>query len=161
TAVISVGRTANLGLRAVDVVNADGTSTAGGNAVVAGSRTSQPLEIQSSNSLGAPLSVLSLAVNHPRDGPGVMQVQEIGGEAMLTGAGTGTVIGQWVWDGNVVEQFTATIAGGQSAAIQTRQSLPTWYLGIHTLQLRIVQPNQVAARTISVVVNPGDWRLEA
>ena len=163
TALISVGRTANLGLRAVDVVNADGTSTAGSTlpSVGPGPRTTQPLQVQSSNSLGAPLSVLSLAVTHPRDGTVVMQGQEVSAEAILAGAGTGTVIGQWVWDGNVVEQFAATIVGGQSAAVQTRQSLPTWYLGIHTLQLRIVQPNQVATRTISVVVNPGDWRLEA
>jgi hypothetical protein len=161
TALISVGRTASLGLRAVDVVNADGTSTAGTNTAVAPTRTTQPLQVQSSNSLGAPLSVLSLAMSHPRDGTVVMQGQEISAEAILAGAGTGTVIGQWVWDGNVVEQFTATIVGGQSTAVQTRRSLPTWYLGIHTLQLRIVQPNQVATRTISVVVNPGDWRLEA
>src|SRR5215472_8597777 len=163
TALISVGRSASLGLRAVDVVNADGTSTAGSTlpSVGPGPRTTQPLQVQSSNSLGAPLSVLSLAVTHPRDGTVVMQGQEINAEAILAGAGTGTVIGQWVWDGNVVEQFTATIVGGQSAAVQTRQSLPTWYLGIHRLQLRIVQPNQVATRTISVVVNPGDWRLEA
>jgi len=159
TALISVSPRATLGLRAVDVLNLDGTSTAGvftnGNG-----GTSQPVRVQSSNSLGAPLSVLNMALTHPRDGTVVTQGQELNAEAILAGTGTGTVIGQWVWDGNVVEQFSAAIVGGQSTTIQTRQSLPTWYLGAHTLQLRMVQPNQVASRPIVVVVNPGDWKLE-
>jgi hypothetical protein len=159
TAVLEVGpRAVATQLRAVDVLNPDGTSTGAG---AGGSETSQPLRVQSSNSLGAPLSILTLAVTHPRDGTVVMQGQELNAEAILGGAGTGTVIGQWVWDGNVVEQFTSTIAGGQSAAVQTRQSLPTYFLGVHTLQLRMVQPNQIATRTISIVINPGDWRLES
>jgi hypothetical protein len=159
TALISVSPTATLGLRAVDVLNLDGTSTAG--SITSGaSGTSQPIQVQSSNSLGGPLSVLNMALTHPRDGTVVMQGGELNAEAILAGTGTGTVIGQWVWDGNVVEQFSASIVGGQSTAIQTRQSLPTWYLGAHTLQLRMVEPNQVASRPIVVVVNPGDWRLE-
>jgi hypothetical protein len=159
TALISVGPRATLGLRAVDVLNLDGTSTAGGITNGAGG-TSQPVEVQSSNSLGAPLSVLNMALTHPRDGTVVGQGQELNAEAILAGSGTGTVIGQWVWDGNVVEQFSAAIVGGQSTAIQTRQSLPTFYLGAHTLQLRMVQPNQIASRPIVVVVTPAGWQLE-
>ena len=152
TALFSVSPTATLHMaalpvRAVDVLNLDGTSTAGLLTEVGG--TSQPLRLQSSSSLDAPLSVLNMALTHPRDGTVVMQ-----------GTGTGTVIGQWVWDGNVVEQFSASIVGGQSTRIQTRQSLPTWFLGAHTLYLRMVQPNQIATRPIVVVVNPGDWKLE-
>ncbi len=159
TALISLAPRATLGLRAVDVLNLDGTSTAG--AITNGaSGTSQPVQVEASNSLGAPLSVLNMALTHPRDGTVVMQGQELYAEAILAGTGTGTVLGQWVWDGNVVEQFSASIVGGQSTAIQTRQSLPTWYLGSHTLLLRMVQPNQVASRPIVVVVNPGDWKLE-
>ena len=163
TALFSVSPTATLPtaalpVRAVDVRNLDGTSTAG--SVNGAPGTSQPLRLQSSSSLGAPLSVLNMALTHPRDGTVVMQGQDLNAEAILAGTGTGTVIGQWVWDGNVVEQFTASIVGGQSTAIRTRQSLPTWYLGVHTLQLRMVQPNQIASRPIVVVVNPGDWQLE-
>lgn len=162
TALFSVSPTATLPavtlpLRAVDVLNIDGTSTAG---LVDAGGTSQPLRLQSSNSLGAPLSVLNMALTHPRDGTVVAQGAELNAEAILAGTGTGTVIGQWVWDGNVVEQFSASIVGGQSTTIRTRQSLPTWYLGAHTLQLRMVQPNQIAGRPIMVVVNPGDWQLE-
>jgi IPT/TIG domain len=159
TALVSFSPRAILGLRAVDVLNLDGTSTAGSIAN-ASTGTSQPIEVRSFNSLGAPLSVLNLALSHPRDGTVVMQGDELNAEAILAGSGTGTVIGQWLWDGNVVEQFSASIVGGQSTAIQTRQSLPTWYLGAHTLQLRMVQPNQIASRPIVVVVNPGGWRLE-
>ena len=158
TALISVAPRATLGLRAADVLNLDGTSTAG--SLNAAGGTSQPVEVESSNSLGAPVSVLNMALLHPRDGTVVMQGQELIAEAILAGTGTGTVAGQWIWDGNVVEQFTASIVGGQSTTIQTRQSLPTWYLGSHTLVLRMVQPNQVASRPILVVVNPGDWKLE-
>ena len=154
TALISAGPTAQAGVRNVDVVNPDGQTTAG--PVV----TTQPLRVQASNSLGAPVSILTLAVTHPRDGTLVMQGQELSAEAILGGSGTGTVIGQWVWDGNVVEQFAASVIGGQSVAVQTRQFLPTWSLGIHTLQLRMVQPNQIASRTITLVINPGDWNLE-
>ncbi len=158
TALVSVSPRATLGLRAVDVLNLDGTSTA---VLVNGAGgTSQPIEVRSSNSLGAPPSVLNMALTHPRDGTVVMQGQELNAEAILAGTGTGTVIGQWVWDGNVVEEFSASIVGGQSTTIATRQSLPTWYLGAHTLVLRMVQPNQVASRPIVVVVNPGDWKLE-
>lgn len=159
TALISAGPTAQAGLRNVDVVNPDGQSTAG----TTGPKpvvSTQPLRVQPSNSLGAPVSILTLAVTHPRDGTVVMQGQELSAEAILGGSGTGTVIGQWVWDGNVVEQFTASVIGGQSVAVQTQQSLPTWSLGIHTLQLRMVQPNQIATRTITLVINPGDWNLE-
>jgi hypothetical protein len=159
TALFSASPKAALGLRAVDVLNLDGTSTAGGFTNGA-SGTSQPIEVESSNSLGAPLSVLNMALLHPRDGTVVMQGQELNAQAILAGTGTGTVIGQWVWDGNVVEQFSASIVGGQSTTIQTRQSLPTWFLGSHTLLLRMVQPNQIATRPIVVVVNPGDWKLE-
>jgi hypothetical protein len=155
TATISVSPAALADLRNVDVINPDGQTTA------APVTTTQPLRVQPSNSLGAPLSVLTLAMTHPRDGTVVMQGQELSAEAILGGSGTGTAIGQWLWDGNVVEQFTASVIGGQSVAIQTRQSLPTWSLGIHTLQLRMVQPNQVATRTITLVINPGDWNLEA
>jgi hypothetical protein len=161
TAIVSLGPRATLGLRAVDVLNLDGTNTASsGILTFASSGTTQPLRVQSSSSLGAPVSILNLALNHPRNGTVVAQGQELDGEAVLAGAGTGTVIGQWLWDGNVVEQFSAAIVGGQSTAIRTRQSLPTFLLGEHTLQLRIVQPNQLAGQPIVVVVSPGNWKLE-
>src|ERR1039457_367793 len=159
TALISVSPAATLGLRAVDVLNLDGSNTAN-STFTAPSGSSQPLRLEPSNSLGAPLSVLNMALTHPRDGTVVMQGDELNAQAVLAGTGTGTVVGQWVWDGNVVEQFSASIVGGQSKAIQTRQSLPTWSLGAHTLLLRMTEPNQVISRPIVVVVNPGDWKLE-
>ena len=158
TAIVSLSPTAATSLRAVDVLNLDGTSTAG--STNGGPGTSQPIYVRSSNSLGAPLSVVNMALTRPRNGTVVTLGQELNAEAILAGTGTGTVIGQWVWDGNVVEQFSASIVGGQSTTISTRQSLPTWFLGRHTLQLRIVQPNQIATKPIVVVVNPGDWKLE-
>jgi len=158
TAIVSLSPTATAGLRAVDVLNLDGTST--GASVTGGPGTSQPIYLRSSNSLGAALSVLEMALTRPRNGTVVTLGQELDAEAVLAGTGTGTVIGEWVWDGNVVEQFSASIVGGQSTTISTRQSLPTWFLGGHTLQLRIVQPNQIATKPIVVVVNPGDWKIE-
>jgi hypothetical protein len=159
TARINVSPTAAVGLRAVDVLNADGTSTAGGVGPAAGG-SSQPVRVQLASSLGAPLSVVNLSLLHPRSGTVVMRNQELYADAILAGSGTGTVIGQWVWDGNVVEQFSASLAGGVSTTITTHQSLPTSLLGRHTLQLRMVEPNQLASVPIAVVVNPGDWRLE-
>lgn len=159
TALISVSPVATLGLRAVDVLNLDGSSTANSTST-APAGSSQPLRLEAANSLGAPLSVLNMALTHPRDGTVVMQGDELNAQAVLGGTGTGSVVGQWLWDGNVVEQFTAAIVGGQSKAIQTRQSLPTWSLGAHTLLLRMIEPNQVTSRPIVVVVNPGDWKLE-
>ena len=159
TAVISTSPAATLGLRAVDVLNLDGSSTAG-STFAAPTGSSQPLRLEASDSLGAPLSVLNMALTHPRDGTVVMQGDELNAEAVLGGTGTGTVVGQWLWDGNVVEQFTASIVGGQSKAIHTRQSLPTWSLGAHTLLLRMTEPNQVISRPVEVVVNPGNWELE-
>jgi hypothetical protein len=158
TAIVSLSPAATTGLRAVDVLNLDGTSTAG--SLTGGPGTSQPIYVKSSNSLAAPLAVVNMALTRPRNGSVVSVGQELGAEAILAGTGTGTVIGQWVWDGNVFEQFSASIVGGQSTTIRTRQSLPTWFLGGHTLQLRIAQPNQIATKPIMVVVNPGEWKLE-
>jgi hypothetical protein len=159
TASLNISPKAATGLRAIDVLNADGTSTAGGIATFA-SGSSQPMRVQPASSLGAPLTILNMGLLHPRNGTVVMQDQELNADAILAGSGTGTVIGQWVWDGNVVEQFSATIVGGTSTTIRTRQSLPTAFLGAHTLQLRMIRPNQVASVPITVVVNPGGWRLE-
>jgi hypothetical protein len=159
TAVVSVNPNAVPGLRAVDVLNLDGTSTVD-TTTASPQGSSQPLEVSASNSIGAPLSVLNMAMMHPRDGTVVMQGDALDAEAILGGTGTGTVIGQWVWDGNVVEQFSAKIVGGQSTSIRTEQPLPTWLLGSHTLQLRMLEPNQITSHPVEVVVNPGDWKLE-
>jgi hypothetical protein len=159
TALISVSPSAELGLRAVDVLNLDGTSTIDPTTTMPQGST-QSMRVSPTNSIGSPLSVLNMAMMHPRDGTVVMQGDELNAAAILAGTGTGTVIGQWVWDGNVVEQFSATIVGGQSTTIETRQSLPTWLLGAHTLELRMLEPNQVASKPVEVVVNPGDWKME-
>jgi len=160
-AVISIGPQATTGLRAVDVVNTDQTNTgAGVGPAPTGSGTTKPLEVLGGTSLGAPLSVVTVAVTHPRDGTLVMQGDDIYGEAILGGTGSGTVIGEWLWDGNVVEQFAAPFAGGQAFMLKSERSFPTSLLGPHTLELRITQPNQVLSRPINVVVNPGDWKLQ-
>jgi len=159
TARIDVSPTAAEGLRAVDVLNADGTSTATGLGIAAGG-SSQPVRVQTSSSIGAPVSVVNLSLMHPRNGTVVMRNQELYADAILGGSGSGTVIGEWVWDGNAVEQFSASFVGGTSTTITTHQSLPTSLVGVHRLQLRMVQPNQVASVPITVVVNPGTWQLE-
>ena len=161
TATVSLSPGATVGLRAVDVLNADGTSTATliGPAA-AGSGTTQPLQVSSSTSIGAPVSVLNLALLHPRDGTVVSLGGELYGEAVMSGAGTGTIIGQWLWDNRVVEQFAVNLVAGQSITVRTHQPLPTWFLGGHTLQLRMQQPSQLATRPVTVVVNPAGWQLE-
>ncbi len=159
TASINVSPKAAEGLRAVDVLNADGTSTAVGIGTFA-SGSSQPAHVQLSSSLGAPITILNMGLLHPRDGTVVMRGQELYADAIMAGSGTGTVVGQWVWDGNVVEQFAVSLVGGNSTTIRTKQSLPTAFLGAHRLQLRMIQPNQVASVPVTVVVNPGDWKLE-
>jgi hypothetical protein len=149
------------GLRAVDVVNPDGTSTGTSlGAVAIGSGTTQPLRLSAGSSLGAPLAVVTIAVTHPRNGTLVMQGDELYGEAILGGTGSGTVVGQWLWDGNVTEQFALPIAGGQRITLRSQRSFPTSFLGTHTLELRITQPNQILSRPVTVVVNPGDWQLQ-
>ena len=159
TARIDVSPTAAAGLRAVDVLNADGTNTSAGIGTAAGG-SSQPVRVQAGSSIGAPVTVVNLSLMHPRNGTVVMRNQELYADAILGGSGSGTVIGEWVWDGNVVEQFTASFVGGTSTSITTNQSLPTSLVGVHRLQLRMVQPNQVASVPITVVVNPGNWQLE-
>ncbi|MGH9723457.1 MAG: IPT/TIG domain-containing protein, partial [Candidatus Acidiferrales bacterium] len=124
---ISLGPEATTGLRGVDVVNTDGSSTAGG-LTFAG--TTQPLRISAGSSLAAPLSVVTIAVTHPRDGTLVMQGDDLYGEAILAGTGSGTVAGEWLWDGNVTEQFVSVFAGGQRATLRTQRSFPTSFLGV-------------------------------
>ncbi|MGB0064359.1 MAG: hypothetical protein WBP85_07920, partial [Terracidiphilus sp.] len=148
-----------LGLRGIDVLNADGTSTAG-SVTGAGSGTTQPLQISSATSIAAPVSVLNLALLHPRDGTVVSLGGELYAEGVVSGAGTGSVIGQWLWDNRVVEQFAVNLVAGQSVTVRTRQPLPTWLLGEHTVQLRMQQPSQIATRPVTVVVTPAGWQLE-
>lgn len=161
TGTISLNPTATLGLRAIDVLNSDGTSTAAPiGPAAAGSGTTQPLQISSSASIASPVSVLNIALLHPRDGTVVSLGGELDAEAILSGTGTGAIIGQWLWDNRVVEQFAVNLVAGQSVAVHTQQPLPTWFLGGHTIQLRMQQPSQIATRPVTVVVNPAGWKLE-
>ncbi len=162
TALFSLNPTATIGLRGIDVLNSDGTSTAAGVGTAAvGTGTTQPLQIQTSTSIAAPASVLNIGLIRPRDGTVVQQGDELFAQAVLSGAGTGTVIGQWLWDNQVIEQFAAPLVAGQSMTIRTRQTLPTWYLGGHSIQLRLQQPTQIATRPVLVAVTPPGWQLEA
>ena len=158
TAIISLSPGATLGLRAIDVLNADGTSTAPGLNGAAG--TTQPLQVSSATSIAAPVSVLNIALLHPRDGTVVGLGGELYAEGVLSGAGTGSIVGQWLWDNRVVEQFAVNLIAGQSVTVRTRQPLPTWFLGGHTVQLRMQQPSQIASRPVTVVVTPTGWQLE-
>lgn len=155
-ATVSVSPTGTPSLRAIDVVNADRTTTG----TAPGSGTSKPLSIVSGSSLGAPFSVTTVAVTSPRDGTLAMQGDELYGEAALAGTGSGTVTGAWLWDGNVVEQFAVVFSGGQSLTLRSKQSFPLAYLGVHTVELRIQQPNNLVTRPVTVVVNPGVWTTE-
>jgi hypothetical protein len=157
-AVISVSPSATPGVRAVDVVNLDRTTTGSRFGAVGGS--SKPLRIIPGNALGAPLTVTTIAVTNPRNGSLVMQGEELYGTAALAGSGNGTVIGAWLWDGNVTEQFTEIFTGGNSVALRSKRSFPTSMLGVHTVELRIQKPNQLVSRPITVIINPGDWKLE-
>lgn len=154
---IVVSRQAAPGLRAVDVVNADGANS-GPSAVAPG--TSQPLHIAPSNSLAAPLNVATIELSYPRDGTVISQGDDIYGAAVLAGTGTGTATGEWVWDGSPFEQFSVSITGGGSVRVKTTRALPSTYLGPHTLALRINSPNQLQTRSAALVVNPGKWKLE-
>ena len=152
-AVVSVKSTATIGVRAVDVVNPDQFSTAI-------TRTSQPLYLTSRTSLATPLDVQTIVVEYPRNGTLVSQGDDLFGEAILGGAGSGTITGQWVWDGNVAEQFVVRMTGGERVSLRTARPLPTLYLGLHNLDLRITSPNLLRSRVVQVVVNPaGTWRL--
>jgi len=153
---ITVGQRAAPGLRAVDVVNADGTST--GKTAVGG--TSQPLNIAASNSLAAPLNVATIEMTYPRNGTVLSQGDDIFGAAVLAGTGTGMVTGEWVWDGNPIEQFSVPMSGGSSVRLKTMRALPSTYLGPHTLSVRVNSPNQLQTRSVDLVINPGNWKLE-
>ena len=98
TATISLSPGATLGLRAIDVLNTDGTSTAAGvGPAAAGSGTTQPLQIDSATSIAAPVSILNIALVHPRDGTVVSLGGGLYAETVMSGAGTGSIIGQWLW----------------------------------------------------------------
>jgi hypothetical protein len=153
--VISVSPRAAPGLRAIDVVNADGTNT--GAQPGLGSATSKPLNLTLANSLAAPLGVQTIAITQPRDGLVVAQGDDFFAEAILAGTGTGTITGEWLWDGVASEPFAVNMAGGQRVLLRTQRGLPTLWLGLHTVALRITTPNLLESRPIQVLINPGDW----
>jgi len=161
---ISVSGQAIAGVRAVDVVNPDGSSTGPpaliGKVTLSGSRTSQPLRVTFSNSLAAPLEVNTIVITHPRNGTIVTQGDDLYGEAILGGVGSGLIVGTWLWDGAPFEQFEVRMTGGESSTLRTQRSLPTLSLGDHILTLNVTAPNQLQSRDVHVVVNPGDWKLE-
>jgi len=162
---ISVRRDAVPGVRAVDVVNTDGSSTGPpvpgiGGPGTPGSRTSQPLDITQSNSLAAPLQVATIAILYPRNGTVVSQGDDIYGNAILAGTGNGLITGEWFWDGNPFEQFAVPMTAGASVKLKTTRALPSLYNGPHLLTIRVTSPNQLQTRDVEVVVNPGTWKLE-
>ncbi len=152
-ALVSVSPQASLDTRAVDVINADNTSTS-----LRGSNTTKPLKVMAGNSLGAPVQITSLVVTYPRTGSVVAQGETVFAEAVLSGAGTGTVVGYWLWDGAVFDQFTMTLTGGQRQPLKTSRSLPTVFIGSHKLELKIIAPNLLQSPAITVVVTPGTWK---
>jgi hypothetical protein len=159
-ALVSVAPQASLETRSVDVVNTDRSSTNASTAAFGTSSTTLPLRVQGGNSLGAPLQVTALVVNYPRDNAIVSQGSSVYAEAVLSGSGTGTVIGQWLWDDAVLEQFAVNLAGGTSQTLRTSSSLPTGSLGSHTLVLKITSPNSIQTPARTVVVSPGDMKQE-
>src|SRR5205807_7590285 len=140
----------------VDVVNADGSSTA----ALGVPGTSKPLNIAPGNSLAAPLSVATISLSYPRNGTVITQGDDIYGAAVLAGTGSGTITGEWLLDGNPIEQFAVPMTGGARVLIKTTRALPSAYLGPHTLALRVNSPNQLQTRAVDLVVNPGNWKLE-
>lgn len=152
-ALVSVSPQASLETRSVDVVNSDNSSTG-----LRGTNTTKPLRVQAGSSLGAPLQVVSLMITHPRTGSVISQGDSVFAEAALSGAGTGTVIGQWLWDGNVYEQFVLNLAGGERQPLKTSRPLPTVFIGSHTLELKIISPNLIQSPAVTVVINPGTWK---
>lgn len=153
--VISVTSGAAPGLHAVDVVNTDSTNT--GFLPATGSGTSKPLNLTLANSLAAPLSVQTMAITQPRDGLVIAQGDDFSAQAVLAGTGTGTITGEWLWDGAVSEQFAVSMTGGERVLLHTQRGLPTLWLGLHTLGLRITAPNLLESQPIQVIINPSDW----
>lgn len=147
TAQINVGTTAALGLRAIDVLNSDGTNSAS-------TDSSQPFHVYPANTIAAPLTILNVGLITPRNGTVATQGELMNGEAVLAGIGTGTALGQWLWDGAVYEEFSVHLNGSASTTVSTQQPLPTTLIGTHTLQLRLTQPNKITTFPITLVVNP-------
>jgi hypothetical protein len=147
TARVNIGTTAALGLRAIDVLNTDGTNSAS-------TDTSQPFHVFPANTIAAPLSILNVGLITPRNGTVASQGELLYGEAVLAGVGTGTALGQWLWDGTVYEQFSVHLSGSASTTVTTEQPLPTTLIGAHTLQLRLTEPNNVTTFPVTLVVNP-------
>jgi hypothetical protein len=159
-AVITVGDRGAEGIRMVDVFNTDGTNT-GPSHTAAGeiTGTSKPLRVTSHSSLGAPLGVQTMVITYPRSGTVLSRGDRVFASAILGGTGSGTITGQWVLDNNVIEQFAVPMTGGERVLLKTAQSLPTFNLGLHTLELRITGPNLLSSRPVEIVVNPGEWKL--
>src|SRR6185436_19801388 len=124
-----------------------------------GSATTQPLRVQGGTSLGAPLQITTVLIVHPRTGTILTQGEPVFAEAVLAGAGTGTIIGQWLWDGNVFEQFALHFTAGERRTLRTNNPLPTAYLGPHKLEIKITAPNLIQSPPIEVIVNNGTWEM--
>src|SRR5262249_14978558 len=150
---ITVQPTALLGEYTVTVTNADATSTLT-------TATSKTLTVTDQNTPGAALRISAIALTGPRNGALVAAGGELFGEAMLAGSGSGIVTGVWVWDGNITEQFNVALAGGSPVALRSQHSFPTTFVGVHTLELRVLQPNAIISRPVTLIISPQEFKTE-
>ena len=146
-AYVSVSPQASTNAISVDVMNSDGTSTFR-------SGSTRSLFITPANSLASSLQIQTIVVTGPRDGSLITQGTEVHATAILGGAGTGTISGEWLWDNLVTEQFTLNMVGGQRALLSTLNSLPTYQIGQHTVSLRVTSPGSLQTKPILVMVTP-------
>src|SRR6185369_9608050 len=70
---------------------------------------------------------------------------------LLATTGTGTISGDWQFDGVTFDHFVVNAAGGMPVEVRTNMPLPVSYTGSHTLALVIESPRHLASPAIEVI----------
>jgi methionine-rich copper-binding protein CopC len=113
-----------------------------------------PLTITLGSVQAAVATVTDIVLDRPQVRTTVSQHEELHPHALIHGTGNGSVVGTWYVDDTPLETFQLAMTAGQSLDVETRRSVPTQNLGLHTVTLRVTQPTVVASNTGSYLVFP-------
>jgi len=142
--VVSAPTDAAPGSYRLDLVNADGGSTAGGAQVL----------VYPADCLGAPLGVTAVAIVHPLPYTLLAEDVPVRPRGLLATTGVGVIVGSWQLDGFPFDRFTVPASGGLPVEVRATAPVPVTFTGEHRLELVVEQPRTLASAPVAVIQAP-------
>jgi hypothetical protein len=107
------------------------------------------------DSLAAPLGVRAAAILTPVEGSFVANNQAVYPRGLVASTGSGTLHGEWRYDGAAYERFDVQAQGGLPIEVRGKQQIPAGAWGEHTLSLAIAaRLEDLAPNAVGATVSP-------